>query len=361
MTKKQSTLAFLIIITAVALYFCYLLAVPFYKPILTSVVLAIVFYPAHARIRRWIGYRNVAAALSTTLVILLVGSLVFFLGRAVVSGLHETYESLGASEQGRQRLSLFVVHLFDWAVAWVSRYSPITTPDLQKAILAQTERVVATLISLTGSALGSLTSLFPNILIGFFVLFFLFRDGRSMLRRVAPILPIPRNHAIRLFQCLRDTLNAIVYGTLAMAAIQGALTGIAFWILAFASPVLWGVVTTLCALLPVIGTTFVLLPATAMLFFTGHWVKGLILLVWALVVVHPVDNILRPYLIGNRTRLSTLYIFFALLGGLRAFGALGLFIGPVVLALTVALLELLHETQRPGVNGTRIGPGARVK
>jgi predicted PurR-regulated permease PerM len=141
-------------------------------------------------------------------------------------------------------------------------------------------------------------------------------------------------------------VNAIAHGTIAMAAIQGALTGLAFWFLGITSPVAWGIVTTLCALLPIIGTAFVILPAIGMLIFSGHWIKALILLVWAVIVVHPVDNVLRPYPIGERVKLSTLYIFFALLGGLKTFGGLGVFIGPLILALTVALFRFLREEKR---------------
>ena len=85
-----------------------------------------------------------------------------------------------------------------------------------------------------------------------------------------------------------------------------------------------------------------------MLLFSGHWIKALILLVWGLTVVHPVDNLLRPHLIGSRTKLSTLFVFFALLGGLNAFGGLGVFIGPIVLAITLALLKFLREEKRTG-------------
>ena len=102
----------------------------------------------------------------------------------------------------------------------------------------------------------------------------------------------------------------------------------------------------MCALLPVIGTSIVILPAISMLIFSGHWIKGLILLAWGAAIVHPVDNLLRPQLIGSRTRLSTLYVFFALLGGLEAFGGLGVFIGPIVLAVTLALLKFLREEER---------------
>jgi predicted PurR-regulated permease PerM len=118
--------------------------------------------------------------------------------------------------------------------------------------------------------------------------------------------------------------------------------------LGITSPVVWAIITALCGLLPVIGTAVVLLPAISMLVFSGHWIKGLILFAWGMAVVHPVDNVLRPYLIGGRVKLSTLYVFFSLIGGLKAFGTLGLFIGPLILAITMALFTFLREEKRAG-------------
>jgi predicted PurR-regulated permease PerM len=150
----------------------------------------------------------------------------------------------------------------------------------------------------------------------------------------------------KLYARIEETLQAIVYGSVAMAAFQGVLTGVAFWVLGVGSPVLWAIVTALCALIPVIGTGLVLVPAISMLLFSGHWAKALILLAWGLAVVHPIDNVLRPYLIGGRTKLSTLFVFFAILGGLRTFGAMGVFFGPIILAATLALVSFLREENR---------------
>ncbi len=351
MTRNRAALVFLLGLTIVALYLCYLLIAPFYKPVIFSIVLAVVLYPIHAYIGRWIQNRNIAAALSTTLVILLITSLSLFLGQALVSGLRDVYQSLSESGESKERLAVFIVQLSDRAIDFASRFIPIPISDLQSSILNQAEKAVAGLIAVIVGAVGSMTSLALDALIAFFILFFLFRDGRFILRRGAIVLPLKPDQVRRLLKCMKDTLNAIAYGTLAMAAIQGALTGLAFWFLGITSPVAWGIVTTLCALLPVIGTAFVLLPAILMLIFSGHWIKGLILLVWAVAVVHPVDNVLRPYLIGERVKLSTLYIFFALLGGLKTFGGLGVFIGPLILALTVALFRFLREEKRAGVWG----------
>jgi predicted PurR-regulated permease PerM len=348
MTKNRATIVFLLGLTILALYFCYVLIAPFFKPIILSVVFAVLFYPVHARIRRWIRNRNLAAALSTSLVILLITSLSIFLGRALVSGLHDIYQSLNGAGEGKERLSLFIIQFFDRAAAFASRYISIPVSDLQSAVLKQAEQAVAGLLKMSADALGGITSLALDALIAFFILFFLFRDGRSMLRRGAVLLPLKPDQVRRLLTCVKDTLNAIAYGTIAMAAMQGTLTGLAFWFLGITSPIAWGIVTTLCALLPIIGTAFVLLPAIGMLFFSGYWIKSLILLIWAVAVVHPVDNILRPYLIGDRTKLSTLYVFFALLGGLKTFGGLGVFIGPLILAVTVALFRFLREEKRAG-------------
>jgi len=347
-TRGRVTVAFLLGLTAIALYLCYLLIAPFLKPILFSLILAIVFYPAHVRIRHWIRNRNTAAALSTTAMILLINAFSFFIGRALVSGLHDIYDSLVGAGEGRERLSVFIVHLLERAISWASRYIPVSVPNLQEAVLSQAEKLVNGVLALTGRLVGSLSSFGLNAFIAIFVLFFLLRDGRSMLRRLAVILPIRLGQARRLFSLVKETLHAIVYGTLSMAAIQGTLTGLAFWFLGVTSPVVWGLVATILAVLPVVGTTCVWLPAACMLFFSGHWVKGSVLLIWGAAIVHPVDNLLRPYLIGERVKLSTLYVFFALLGGLRAFGALGIFIGPLILALTIALFKFLREEKSAG-------------
>ncbi len=346
--KNRAGLVFLLVLTGVALYFSYVLVAPFLRPILFSIILAVLSYPLHSRIQRRVRNRNVSALLSTCLVVLFIVLSMSLLGRALATGLRDVYQSLSSSGDGSERLSLYLIHLFERALEVVSGYLPISTADLKAATVNQAEKGVAALLGMTAGALGSLTALLTNAFIAFFILFFLLRDGKAMLRRAVVLLPLRRDQTRRLLALVKDTLNAIVYGTLTMAALQGALAGLAFWFLGVTSAGLWGIVTALCALLPLIGTGIVLLPAVSMLMFSGHWIKALILLAWGLIIVHPVDNLLRPHLIGSRTKLSTLYVFFALLGGLQAFGGLGVFIGPIVLAITVALLKFLREEKRAG-------------
>jgi predicted PurR-regulated permease PerM len=360
MVRGRATIAFLMVLAGIALCLCYALIAPFLKPIIFSAVLAVIFYPAYSRVGRSIRNRNVAAALTTAGVLLAIAATSLFLGRALVAGLHDIYESLTGSGEGKERLGVFIVQLFDRAILWVSHYAPVSVPDLQATISSQAEKAVSTLLTITAGLVGSLSVFGLNAFIAIVVLFFLFRDGRSMLRRVTVMLPLRPDQTRRLFVRVKETLDAIVYGTLAMAAIQGTLTGLAFWFLGLTSPALWGLVATLLAVFPFVGTTCVWGPAACLLFFSGHWIKALVLVVWGLAVVHPVDNILRPYLIGSRVKLSVLYVFFAVVGGLKVFGVLGLVIGPLILAITAALLTFVREERRAGVHRRATVPACAV-
>jgi predicted PurR-regulated permease PerM len=342
-SRRQTTLIFLAGLTAIAIVFCFLLVAPFLKVIAFSAIIAIIFYPLHARVRRWMRKRDLAAALSTALVVLFISTASVFLVTSLTRGLRNVYRSLSDPFGAGNSAIVRVSGIIERSVAIVSGYLPVSVADLHKAISAQAEKIVSGLLNLTATMLTGVASLTIEAAISLFILFFLFRDGRSLLRRLAVVLPMQRDQVRRLYEYVGRTLNAILYGTLVIAAIQGALAGLAFWFLGITSPVLWGTLTALCALVPVIGTGLVLFPAILILLAGGHWLQGLLLAAWSIGVVQTVDNLLRPYLIGGRARLSTLYVFFALLGGFEMFGWLGLFIGPFILAVTLALFTFLRE------------------
>ena len=140
-----------------------------------------------------------------------------------------------------------------------------------------------------------------------------------------------------------NSLSAVVHGCLVVAMLQGLLAGLAYWFVGVPFAAIWGVTTAFAALLPVGGTTLVSIPATIYLFLEGETLRGFILLGWSIGIVGMVDNILKPLLIGTRLKVPMLFIFFGILGGLAVFGALGLILGPVLLGLLVALLDLYME------------------
>lgn len=201
--RNRLSLVFLLGLTALALYLCYILVAPFIKPILFAVIVAGVLYHAHAQVRHRIRNSNVAAAVSTAAVILLIGGFSFFVGGALVSGLQDIYGSLSGAGQTREHLVTFLVQLFERTVARASHYLPISVPNLQRAVLSQGEKVVSSILGATAGFLGALSFFGLNTFIAVFVLFFLLRDGKAMLRRTTVVLPLHIGQARRLLSLVR--------------------------------------------------------------------------------------------------------------------------------------------------------------
>jgi predicted PurR-regulated permease PerM len=159
-------------------------------------------------------------------------------------------------------------------------------------------------------------------------------------------LPLTEAQADVIFKRTGEVISASVNGVLVISAVQGFLGMIAFWVLELPSALLWGVMMFLLSTIPMAGSAIVWGPAAIYLFATGHWIKAVMLVVWGGVVIGLIDNILRPRLVGKRAKLHELIIFFSVLGGLQVFGVLGLFVGPVVAAIALALVEVFHRSEK---------------
>jgi predicted PurR-regulated permease PerM len=344
MERKQVTSTFfLMAVTAIALYFCYLIARPFLSPVFLAVMIAIVFHPVHARIQVRVRGRNKAALISTFLVLLLVVVPAVGLGVVVSQELRGLYLLLNERSAEQGGWNPYLMRAMERLIGWVGQYIDISTLDLRGALLRWLEQVSRFLLSWGAQVVSNIISFLVEAVVAFFTLFFLFREGRAMKERAIAILPLKSGQVERLFTGMSDSIIANVYGCLAVGVAQGTLVSIAFLLLGLPSPVLWGVVTALLSLIPIIGSAAVWAPAVMILVADGHWWKALILLGCGAGVVGQVDSLVRPYVIGQRAKMHTLLVFFALLGGVKAFGVIGLFVGPVVLSVTLVLLEMLQE------------------
>ena len=344
--RKRVTIIFLLTATAVALYFCYLLFRPFLKPLLSAVVIAVVFFPLHVQIQRLLRRPSRAALASTPIVVLLsiVPSVAIFL--AIKGEVADLYALIDQKSSESGGLSPYVTQLLDRPMQWIGRYVDLSQFDVRASLLGRLRELSSFIVTEGWMLVGGLTTFIVNAVITLFTLFFLFREGRSVRRRAAAVLPLSGEQVEKLFTGIENTIIGTVYGGLVVAAVQGALVGFALWILGVPSPVLWGVVASFFALLPLVGTAAVWVPASIYLLASGSWVKAVVLVIWGLFVVGLIDNVLRPYLISGRVQMHTLLIFFAVFGGVNVFGFLGLFIGPVILAVTITLIGLLRDEGR---------------
>jgi len=171
-----------------------------------------------------------------------------------------------------------------------------------------------------------------------FALFFLFRDAPTLMAAIRRTIPLRTELRERLILQTQALVTASVLAGVIVAAVQGLLGGLSFWALGLSEPVFWGVVMAFFCLLP-FGSWVVWGPAAIWLMVTGRAVRGLILLGLGLGLVSAVDNVLRPLLLSERSEINGLLLLIGLLGGVIAFGGVGLVLGPVLMATAVGLFK----------------------
>lgn len=321
----------LILLTGLGVAICYLLALPFLPALAWSLALAVLFAPLQA----WLEARLRRPSLAALVAVLAIGLIVVVPLTFVAQQLVQQTAQGAAAIQAK-------VESGDWrrALEKQPRLVPLLDSIEEQFDVPGTTKELATWISTVAGSIvkGSVYQLI-GFCITFYLLFFLLRDRQRALHALRQLSPLSDAETDRLHDRVGDTIHATVYGTLAVSAVQGLLGGLMFWWLGLPAPLLWGVVMALLAVVPVIGAFVVWIPAALFLAIEGSWGKALILALWGMLVVGTIDNLLRPILVGNRLKLHTVLAFISVVGGLMLFGAAGLILGPVVLTITMVLLE----------------------
>ena len=340
LSRERAQILVLIVATALAVYLCYRLARPFLPALAWAMALAVVAHPLHSWFLRRIPRPNLAAGLAVGLVavaivgptLLITQQLVQEVGKGVV-----WLQSDGAAR--RWQAALEDHPWLATGLAWLA-----AQVDVRGAV----ERVSTAFTAGASTVVSGSMWAIAELLITFFALFYFFRDRRPALRGVRSLVPLSEGETDAVFARVTDTLYATVYGTLAVALVQGCMGGLMFWVLGLPGAFLWGAVMAVLAVVPVLGAFVVWVPAALFLALEGSWGKALILVAWGGLVVSLVDNLLYPVLVGQRLRLHTLPVFIAIVGGLVLFGSAGLVLGPVTLAVTVALVEIWRRRTAGG-------------
>jgi predicted PurR-regulated permease PerM len=321
---------------------------PFLGALLWAALLAFLLFPANQGMRRALGGRRGAAAILLTLAVALVIVLpavmlgVVFVQQAsdLVRRLPSQPDSTAAAAQEYLRIPVL-----DRAVAYVIAVTPITTEQIRAWTLEGGKSLLQSLIAFGGSLFTGVLGALLGFALMPFLLFFFLRDGEAMLDRLVFLIPMAEGRKAHLLDHLSSVTKAVVLGALMTAFVQGALVGIGFAIVGLPSPVVFAVLASGAALVPLIGTALVWAPAAVVLASQGHAGTAVILSIWGVVVVASVDNFVRPLLISGRAQISTLPVFIGLLGGISAFGPIGMFLGPVLVALVLALLRFAEESR----------------
>jgi len=322
----------LIAVTGGGVYFCYLLAKPFIPALAAALSLAVLFAPLHRWMESKVKFSNLAASLSVSAIaIVALVPATFAAGRIVGEATRAATTMKAAVESGEWR-SVFEHQPRIAPIGhWIDQYFDL--PGVVQGAASWLTDIA------TAFVMGSILQLL-GVVITFYLLFYFFRDEGIALESFRSLSPLSKNDMNRLIVEIFDTIHATLYGTFAVAAVQGFLGGLMFWWLGLPEPLLWGVVMGILAVVPVLGAFIIWIPAAVFFALEGSEGKALILTLWGAIVVGGIDNLLYPILVGRRMKMHSIVAFISIVGGLIVLGPSGLILGPVIFTVTRVLLEI---------------------
>ena len=330
---------FSLAIILILFYLFYRILSPFLITIAWAMVLSITFYPLYRLFLKLIK-RPWAASLITLLIILviLIGPFSYIAGSLVgeITDVYSTIESKGFETIAKIQAHPRIDGIFEK----ISSYRLFEEFDIQQS-------AVNTLKSVGRSVAENISAVFKNallLIINFIIMcittFYFLKDGNTLANFIKKLLPFSEKQKDRLEQRVRELVIAAIYGGLAVGVAQGTLGGIAFFAFGLPSPVFWGTAMAIFSLVPLFGCATIWVTAGVILLLSGAYAKGIGLLLYGVLIISSIDNIIKPLVIGGRTRLHTLLVFFSVLGGINFLGFLGFILGPLITALCLSLLEI---------------------
>ena len=319
-------------------YLVFRIAEPFLIPLAWSVVLVIFFFPAFQRLRKRMTLNQAAliCTLGVTVVLIVPVLLVLlYAGKEAVetTGRIRTFLSGGGVAVPATMIDAIRHHL---PQSWQDA-------DFMGPLQQGAEKVASYMAGSLAGMLKNLFSFFVNLFILLFALFFIFRDSEAILRAFRHLLPFEKSLQEEMLSESRDLIFASVAVALLIAGIQGFLGGMAFAITGLPAPIFMGVLIAFFSIVPVVGSALIWVPAALWWGFNGSWGRAILIVVVCGGVAGLADNLVRPLLLRNRTRLNDLLLFISILGGLEVFGLLGLVIGPTVVAAGLGVFRVYTE------------------
>ncbi len=342
---------YLLVLSLIVLYFVYRIFQPFLLPISLAVVLATLCFPVfNWTCQKLQSRRNWAALLTciwvtasiivpfVVLVILLAGQM---------AEVYQQFQSRLESGDWQEFLNLQDNPRLKLLADWIGHYVDLENLDLMGSLAAGLQQVSLFFLRQSTSILSGLFRVIMNFLVMLGCMFFIFRDGEYLAEMLKTLTPLTEGYRQRIINTFQEVAKATVIGTLLTAVAQGVSGGLLYWILGIPNALLWGCLTALFSLLPVVGTGIVWGPWAIYFFLTQSTAQGIILVIGGL-LVGMMDNFLKALFIEGKAEMHTLIVFLSIMGGIGYFGLVGMIFGPIIIALGLTFLELYKmEFQQP--------------
>jgi predicted PurR-regulated permease PerM len=306
---------------------------PYFSSLVLAFVFAITFLPFYKKILKLVKFEWLASFLVTLLVTFLILVPIIFLGKLVLDEATDMYNSLNL-QQGSlsdNNLLLFLKDKIDKLIP--DSWGKIdTTKYIKEALLW--------LVRNFGLVFSSVAQGIAAFLFSLLMLFYLLKDWDNLFEYFVSRSPLGEKYTKVILEKIRDSINAVVKGSLAVAIVDGIAVGIGFALFGVPNPAIWGSLTVIAALMPMLGTGLVAACGVLFLIFLGYKMSALGLALWSLITLGLMDNFVGPQLVKRGTKIYPLFVLLGVLGGVSVFGLIGFFVGPLVFALLFAVLDI---------------------
>ena len=319
-SKYFFTGSFLVIL-AISLYVLY----PYLTSILASVLLAYIFYPVYRKFKFVVRNRYVAAFSIALFIVIITVIPVLFVANAIVNESVQFFYKVREIDLGH--ISVIISKYFGQSIDLNFYFKDILNTLSISIMRGASDFILA------------LPQKVLDVFVMLFATFYLFLDGKYLIHRLSDAIPLKAEYKDGLFRKFSDVIFATVYGVIITAIIQGSVGALGLWIFGIKSPILWGIVMIIAAMIPFVGPAFIWFPAALSRIFAGDNLNGFGLLFYGLLIVSLIDNVIRPKIIGSRGGMHPVLVLLGVLGGLKVFGLVGIVFGPLILAITTVFLE----------------------
>jgi predicted PurR-regulated permease PerM len=331
--RRIHVIGFLVALSLVFLLVAWIM-LPLVNIMAFAVIVAILFYPLYKLILKKVQKPSLASLLTVFVILLILALPLALFGQIIISELISLYE--------RYQAGVFILDQ--------SQLIASLPPQAQSIIESFSKDFNNLIGRLSGDIFASVTTLLGNIasfIVAFFtfifIIYYLFKDGPKLKQVLMDLSPIASTQENLLVNKIVTAVNGVVKGSFIVALVQGFVATIGYTIFGLPDPWIWGAFTVVAALVPTFGTAIALIPAVIFLFVTGNTPEAIGLAIWGAVAVGLVDNFIGPRLVGSSTKLHPVLVLLSILGGLKFFGIIGFLIGPIIMAIFVAMIEMYRE------------------
>ena len=348
--KLYTKILFFVLFIIILLTAFYIIK-PFLAAVIAGATIAYLSYPLYKKIQNRIPNKNIASLIVTVFIALLITLPFIILLGLISKEAYVAYTKLSQQKLGTNFLDIVCMNENSFFCRSVKSFiALLPEASLDYYLQATIKKITDFVIKNVSEFLVSIPSIILYFFVMMFVIYYLLKDGESIANRIKSILPLKESHKHKVIEKFHNVAYAVFYGNLSIAILQGILGSIGFLIFGVPSPLLWGFVMIPFALIPYFGTAIIWFPAALNLIFNGMLqndnsfiIRGILLILYSLLIISSIDNLLKPKLIGTKAKVHPVLILLGVLGGLNLFGFIGLILGPVILALLMTFVSIYEE------------------